>query len=117
MADLLIGSGYTITVTTSASETIYSVLKKTAQVVLIGSSFDDLTTIELIHLVKQCNRDITIILVSDEIPLPQIRKMRQEGLFYHAFRPLCKDDREELRLAVKCAFDTIAGNSSQNLSG
>lgn len=116
MADLLIDTGYNITVTTSSAETLNSILKKTSQVVLIGSAFDDLSTIELIHLLKQCNREITIILVSDEVPLPQIRKMRQEGIFFHAFKPLRKEDREELRQAVKCAFDTIAVNRGDTLS-
>lgn len=106
MADLFIEAGYNVIVTTSAANALYGIIKKTAQVVILSSQFDELTASELIPLLKQCNRDLTIILVSDELPLPSIRKARREGIFYHALKPALPEDREEIRQAVQCAFRT-----------
>jgi DNA-binding NtrC family response regulator len=110
MADLLRNQGYRVTVTDSAADTLTGILRTGAQVVLLGSEFDDLAAADLIPLLKQCNRDLTIILVSDEVPLPMIRKVRAEGIFYHALKPIRPEDAEEIRHAVQCAFDNIAHN-------
>lgn len=110
MADLFIEAGYNVMVTNSAANVLYGILKKTAQVVLLSSEFDELTATDLIPLLKKCNRNLTIILVSNEMSLPLIRKLRKEGIFYHALKPVKPEDREEIRQAVKCAFETMRDN-------
>ncbi len=107
MADLFIEAGYNVIVTNSAANALYGILKKTAQVVLLGSEFDELTAADLIPLLKQCNRDLTIILVTGDASLSLIRKLRCEGIFYHALKPVNGEDREEIRQAVKCAFANL----------
>ena len=111
MADLLKDAGYNVTVTDSAADALSGILKKSAQVVLLGSEFDDLAASDLIPLLKQCNRDLTIILVSNEDSQPVIRKIRAEGIFYHALKPAKPEDTEEIRQAVQCAFSNIAHNA------
>ncbi len=105
MADLFIDAGYHVTVTNSAANALYGILKKTAQVILLSNQFDELTAPDLIPLLKQCDRDLTIILVGNEVPLPSIRRARKAGIFYHALKPARPDDRDEIRQVVKCAFD------------
>lgn len=107
MADLFSSAGYQVTVTDSAAGVLSGSLKKTAQVVLLSSRFDELLATELIPLLKQCNRNLTIILVTSEAPLALIRKARSEGIFYHALKPNQPSDEEELQQAVKCAFEKI----------
>ena len=107
MANLLIKAGYDVMVTDSAEKAIHGVLKKTAQVVLLGSALDDLSSAELIPLLKQCNRNLMIILIADDAPLPMIRKARTEGIFYHALRPAEPEDEEEIRQVVKCAMENL----------
>lgn len=107
MANLLIKAGYDVTVTDSAVKAIQGVLKKTAQVVLLGTTLDDFTSVELIPLLKQCNRNLMIILIADDAPLPMIRKARTEGIFYHALRPAEPEDEEEIRQVVKCAMESL----------
>ena len=107
MANLLIKAGYDVMVTDSAERAIHGVLKKTAQVVLLGSALDDLSSAELIPLLKQCNRNLMIILIADDAPLPMIRKARTEGIFYHALRPAEPEDEEEIRQVVKCAMENL----------
>ena len=108
MAELLSGEGYSVTVTDSAADALSGILKKGAQVVLLGSEFDDLAAAELIPLLKQCNREVTIILVSNDESQPDIRKIRAEGIFYHALKPTKPEDSDEIRQAVRCAFQNIS---------
>jgi DNA-binding NtrC family response regulator len=107
MAEMFIEAGYNVVVTNSVANALYGILKKTAQVVLLGTKFDELTAIELIPLLKQCNRKLTIILVAADATLPLIRKLRSEGIFYHALKPVNAEDREEIRQAVHCAFKNL----------
>ena len=107
MADLFIEAGYNVIVTNSAADALDGILKKSVQVVLLGSEFDKLKAAEIVPILKQCNRDLTIILVSAETSLPLLRKMRSEGIFYHALKPVNGEDKEEIRQAVKCAFENL----------
>ncbi len=107
MASLLIKAGYDVMVTDSAAKAIHGVLKKTAQVVLLGVALDEFTSAEIIPLLKKCNRNLMIILVTDDAPLPMIRKARTEGIFYHALRPAEPEDEEEIRQVVKCALESL----------
>jgi DNA-binding NtrC family response regulator len=107
MANLLIKAGYDVMVTDSAAKAIHGVLKKTAQVVLLGTTLDDFTSAEIIPLLKKCNRNLMIILIADDAPLPMIRKARTEGIFYHALLPAEPEDEEEIRQVVKCAMESL----------
>jgi len=112
MAELFIEAGYQVTVPTSAAGVLYGILKKTAQVVLLGTRFDALLATELIPILKQCNRHLAIILVAGELPLAFVRRVRSQGIFYHALKPGRPSDEEELRQAVKCAFARQTVNES-----
>ncbi|UFS71530.1 response regulator [Geomonas sp. RF6] len=108
LADILIEEGYDVTVTGSAAQALQSILKKNAHVVLLGEQFDDISAAELIPILKQCNKELSIILVSSDASLPLIRKLRKEGIFYHALKPVRAEDREEIRQAVRCAFANLS---------
>lgn len=111
MADLFIKEGYGVTVTNSAAGVLSGILRKTAPVVLLSTRFDELLATELIPLLKKCNCNLTIILVASELPMASNRKVRNEGIFYHALKPIRPGDEEELRQAVKCAFAKINNES------
>ncbi|GAB7026917.1 response regulator [Geotalea toluenoxydans] len=112
MADLFIEAGYNVMVTNSAANVLYGILKKTAQVVLLSSEFDELTATDLVPILKKCDQNLTIILVSNEVSLPLMRKLRKEGIFYHALKPVKPEDREEIRQAVECAFENLQGSKN-----
>ena len=105
MAEQFMRDGYQVTVTNSVAGAIYGAVKKTAQVVLLSKHFDELAATELIPILKTCNRHLKIILVASELPLALIRKARDEGIFYHALKTGQPEDEEELRQAVRCAFE------------
>jgi len=107
MAELFIEAGYQVTVPTSVAGALYGILKKTVKVVLLSTRFDELLATDMIPLLKRCNRDLTIILVASELPLALLRKARHEGIFYHALKPEQPGDEEELRQAVRYAFEKV----------
>ncbi|MDO3377777.1 response regulator [Geoalkalibacter halelectricus] len=109
LADFFANAGYQVVETDSAAQVLLDTFKKEAQVVLLSGEFDEIPAADLIPIIKKCNRHLTIILVSNEESLPQIRKLRSEGIFYHALKPVNAADKEELKLAVQCAFANAGG--------
>jgi len=104
IAEFFGGSEYRIVEADSVDVVLRNVLKEEARVILLGSEFDGLSATEIIPLLKSCNRDLTIILISNEESLSLIRRCRREGIFYHALKPVNGDDKEEFRQVVRCAF-------------
>jgi DNA-binding NtrC family response regulator len=107
MAHMLVEAGYNVIITNSTADAVDGILKNSAQVVLLGSTFDELSAAELIPLLKQCNRRLNIILVSTDTSLPLMRKLRSEGIFYHALSPVDGEDKDEIHKAVQCAFEHL----------
>ena len=105
LSEMFSDAGYQVSAPSSVADALVGILRKTAKVVLLSTRFDELLATELIPLLKQCNRDLSIILVASELPLALLRKARREGIFYHALKPVQPGDEEELREAVRCAFD------------
>lgn len=105
VARILGEEGYQVTIPDSVSSMLQGILKKLVKVVLIGSEFDDIPATQLIPLLKKCNKKVEIILVGAQSPLSLVRKMRNEGIFYHAMRPASPGDTEEIRQAVHDAMD------------
>lgn len=104
VAKMLGEDGYSVTITDSVSMMLQDMLKKVIKVVLLGSELDEIPAAELIPLLKKCNKKIEIILVSGESSLPQMRKVRSEGIFYHALKSNSPEDNEEIRQAVLSAM-------------
>ncbi len=109
IAGFFSGSEYKVIEADSVDVVLHSVLKEEVKVILLGSEFDGLSAREIIPLLKQCNQDLTIILVSNEESLALIRRLRREGIFYHALKPVSGDDSEEIRQVVRCAFHNSKG--------
>ena len=104
IAGFFSGSEYRVIEADSVDVVLRDVLKRKARVILLGSEFDGLSAMEMIPLLKRCNRDLSIILISNEESPSLIRRFRQENIFYHALKPVNGDDREEFMQVVQCAF-------------
>lgn len=101
-------AGYQVRTTDSAAEVLVEILKRETRIVLLGSAFDEpLTAAQLIPLLKSCSRELVIILVADETPLPLLRRIRQEGIYYHALKPAAQGG-EDLRQALECAYKNVS---------
>ena len=108
MTRLFGDTDYEVVAADSVDVVMRDVIKREAQVVLLGSTFDNIPAGELIPILKKCNQNLTIILISNEESLPLLRKLRREGIFYHALKPSASEDREELLQAVRCAFENAS---------
>jgi DNA-binding NtrC family response regulator len=108
MADFFSRQGYQVETTNSAVHAFCSILQKKIPVLLLGSDFDrSISSVEMVDLLKMCNKRLAIILVSEKMLLPQAVKIRQGEIFYHALRPETAEDHQEVHQAVECAFDRI----------
>ena len=108
IAYCLTGAGYDVETTSSTVHVISNILKKKTPVVLLGSDFDNrINLVDLVRLLKKCNRHLAVILVSDEASLPFVQKIRKEGIFYYALRPVDSEDRDEIKQAAICAFKAV----------
>ncbi|HEY3308011.1 MAG TPA: response regulator [Desulfuromonadaceae bacterium] len=110
MARMFTDAGYKVTVSNSIASTLCGILKKTVQVVVLGTNFEEISAGEIIPLLKRCNKKLRIILMSPETPIGLLRKLRCEGIFYHALKPVDATGREEIRQAVSCAFENLRMN-------
>jgi|PlaIllAssembly_1097288.scaffolds.fasta_scaffold79896_2 FixJ family two-component response regulator len=107
VAAMLTQAGYNVLVSNSVANVLDDTLKRRAEVIILGQDCDNMGVAELVHLLKQCNRNIPIILLSGDQPLPVMRKVRSEGIFYHARKSFDPEARQELLEAVKCAFKNL----------
>jgi len=104
LAELFEGDALQVTTTDSVVNGLEGIIDKRIQVVVLGGSFDEMHVAKLIPLLKKCNQYLSIIMVSDEMPINLLRRIRKEGIFYHALHPAGTEDREEIYQAVHCAF-------------
>lgn len=113
----LTGAGYQVETTSSTVHVISNILKKKTPVVLLGSDFDDkVNLVDLVRLLKRCNQHLAVILVSDNASLPLVQKIRKEGVFYYALRPVDADDKDELKQAAICAIKAVERDLIEHVS-
>ncbi len=114
LVNLFASDAYTIVSTDSVANSLEAIINKEIQVVVLDGLYDEHNVAKLVPLLKKCNRNISIILVTDDMPLNLVKKIRQEGIFYHALRPTADDHFVEIQEAVLCAFRKYEENTSIN---
>ncbi len=113
MAESFVRSGYEVETTASAADVVNKVMQKEAGLILLGDEFDESVPVtDLVRILKRCDQDLSIILIADEVSPSQERCVRREGIFYHALRPVCREDTDEIQLAVECAFNHATNTCS-----
>ncbi len=110
LSTLLHGIGYKIETVKSVSETVRKVRKGDAHVLLLDDELEGLKAFDLVPLFKKINEKIQVIVISPEVPLGLVKRLRGAGIFYHAMKPI---DPEEICSAVECAFEKIERESLQ----
>ena len=113
MAESFVRSGYDVETTSSAADVVNKVMQRQTGLVLLGDEFNESVPVtDLVRILRNCDRGLNIILVADQVSPCQERCVRQEGIFYHALRPVSSEDTDEIRLAVECAFNNSVHNGS-----
>jgi len=109
LADFFEESNYQVDTSGSAAYLVAHIIQKHQPIVLLGSSFEEkISPAEVVSLLRECNRNLNIILISDENSPEMLRKVREKGIFYHALKPQSREDNEELRSVVECAAGDLA---------
>lgn len=105
MADFFTNSNYDVETTDSAAYAIAQIVRKNQPIVILGDTFEEeISAVDVIALMRRCNRNLRIILISDDSSLETLRRIREDGIFYHALRPVNQEDNEELMSVVECAL-------------
>ena len=105
LAEFFKASNYQVETTGSAAYLVAHIVQKNQPIILLGSCFEEkISVAEVVSLVSGCNKNLNIILVSDENSPEKLRKIREMGIFYHALKPQNNKDKEELRSVVECAI-------------
>lgn len=112
MAAIFTASDYHITTVDSVANALEEILDNTIQVVMLCGTFNEQYVAKFVPLLKKCDPHLSIILVSDEMPLELVRCFRQERIFYHALKPLENESWEEIRQVVTCAFQNYQAQQS-----
>lgn len=117
LSNLLTEAGYDVFTTRSAAQTIEVILKNVAKVLILGGRIDGVAAQDLLPILKSCSAKIKVILASEEISAPALRRLRDEGIFYYFLKPVASEDREEVRSVVECAFRELQAGGAREAMG
>lgn len=98
------GNGYRVEISRSLSDAIRKIRNGNINVVLLEDEIEGVNACDVVPIFKRINKKIQIIVISGDTPFSVIKCLRDEGIFYHAIKPL---DLEEIKSAVKCAFQKV----------
>jgi len=102
LANFFENSHYEVETTASAAYAIAKIVQKNEPIVILGDSFEEkIASADVIALMRKSNKNLRIILVSDDSSLETLSSIREDGVFYHALKPHNQADNEELRCAVE----------------
>ncbi|MCD6581964.1 MAG: response regulator [Desulfuromusa sp.] len=108
LAEFFENSHFEVETTASAAYAIAKIVQKHEPIVILGDSFEEkIASVDVIALMRKCNKDLRIILVSDDSSLETLRRIREDGIFFHALKPHNQEDNEELRSEVECAVESF----------
>ncbi len=102
------GIGYRVETASMISDVIRKVRKGNIQVALLDDEIEGVRTCDLVPLFKRIEDKIQVIVISSEVSLGLVKRLRGAGIFYQAMKPV---DLEEIKSAVECAFEKIERES------
>jgi two-component system nitrogen regulation response regulator GlnG len=92
--------GYEVKITDSASDLIREV-EKTSGIIVLDVELSGMKAYEMIPLVKKVNPKLPIIVMSASSSVELAQKIRNEGIFFYAMKPI---DADEIETVVEGAF-------------
>jgi DNA-binding NtrC family response regulator len=98
------GIGYRVETAKMVSEMIRKVRKGNIHVVLLDDEMEGVKACDLVPLFKKIDDKIQVIVISSDLALGLVKRLRGAGIFYQAMKPV---DLDEIKSAVECAFEKI----------
>ncbi len=86
------------------SEMIRRIRNGKTHVVLLDDEIEGVKACDLVPLFKKIDSKVQVIVISSEVSIGLVKRLRGAGIFYQAMKPV---DLEEIKSAVECAFEKI----------
>jgi len=100
----LLKENLAVDTTSMASEVIQKIQNKKIDVLVMDVELRGMKGYEIIPILKRMDPELCIIVTSSDTSLDLARKIREEGIFFYAVKPL---DLEEIKLAVNDALKRV----------
>ena len=100
--------GYEVKTTDSASDLIREVEKVTG-IIILDAELSGMKAYEMIPLLKRINPKMPIIVMSASGSVELAQKIRNEGIFFYAMKPI---DPDEIETVVESAFRKLEHETS-----
>ena len=97
-------TGYRVETAKLVSEMIRRIRNGKTHVVLLDDEIEGVRACDLVPLFKKINSKVQVIVISSEVSIGLVKRLRGAGIFYQAMKPV---DLEEIKSAVECAFEKI----------
>ena len=98
-------SNYDVECTSSAAYAIAKIVQGNKPVIILGDNYEEvIKPTDVIALMKHCDKNLNIILISDNSSLEALAKMRSEGIYYHSLRPQNAEDIAEIVSVIHFAL-------------
>ena len=105
MAELFEQTNYEVETTASAAYAVAKLIQGHKPLIIVGDTFEEkLSASYVIALMRRCNKDLKIILISDNSSLESLKKIHEEGILYHSLKPTNQEDINEILDAVAFAI-------------
>lgn len=104
LARYLLKENFSVDTTSVASEVIQKIQNTKVDVLVMDVELKGMKGYEIIPILKKIDPELCIIVTSGNLSLELARKIREEGIFFYAVKPL---DLEEIKLAVNDALKKL----------
>jgi len=104
LSTFLYDIGYKVETANRVSEMIRKIRKGHTPVVLLEDEIEGVKAFDLVPLFRNISEKTQVIVISSEVSLGLVKRLRGAGIFYQAMKPV---DLEEVKSAIGCAFEKI----------
>ena len=106
LADFFDDSHFEVETTASAAYAIAKIVQKKEPIVILGDSFEEtISSSDVIALMRKSNKNLRIILLSDDSSLATLNSIREDGILSHSLKSQEQEENEGLHSTVKCAVE------------
>jgi DNA-binding NtrC family response regulator len=106
LTDFFDDSHFEVETTSSAAYAIAKIVQKNEPIVILGDSFEEtISSSDVVALMHKSNKDLHVILLSDNSSLAILNNIREGGNFHHGLKSHNQETNEGLRSAVECAVE------------
>lgn len=98
-------SHFEVTSTPSAAYAIAKIVQGNKPIIIVGDTFEEqISAAQVIALLHRVDKNLKIVLISDDTSLETLRQIREEGIYYHALQPRTIEDNQELLTVIQYAL-------------